>query len=173
MQETYTYIHISRNYQIWLVQTLALRWKMSRTIMPCVVRGDRTEYQVPLRNVALCTHGVPASDLVNSALVKCYKDIRILYSRFRVSLYWARIQEMVDWILRNSSWHLRCAQQSSQQGVRDIGPIINLYAYFKSFFFKFSHLLFQTNVLLLFSSKDMSRNATLKLISEYFLDKWR
>jgi hypothetical protein len=53
---------------------------------------------------------------------------------------------------------------------RNIGPIINLYAYFK-FLFSFSHLLFQTDVLLLFSSKDMSRNATLKIISEYFLDK--
>jgi hypothetical protein len=54
--------------------------------------------------------------------------------------------------------------------VRNIGLIINLYAYFK-FLFSFLTYISKTDVLLLFSSKDMSRDAMLKIISEYFLNK--
>ena len=50
--------------------------------------------------------------------------------------------------------------------------LLSIYMHILNFFyFYFSHLLFQTDVLLLFSSKDMSRNDMLKIISEYFLDK--
>ena len=37
--------------------------------------------------------------------------------------------------------------------------------------FSFLTYISKTDVLLLFSSKDMSRDATLKIISEYFLNK--
>ena len=48
--------------------------------------------------------------------------------------------------------------------------LLSIYMHISNSFFNI-HLLFQTDVLLLFSSKDMSKNATLKIIFKYFLDK--
>jgi hypothetical protein len=54
--------------------------------------------------------------------------------------------------------------------VRNTG-IISDYMHILNFLFNISILPFQTDVLLLFSAEDMSRNVTLKILSEYLLDK--
>jgi len=54
--------------------------------------------------------------------------------------------------------------------VRNIG-IISDYMHIFNFLFNIPILPFQTDVLLLFSAEDMSRNVTLKILSKYLLDK--
>ena len=55
-------------------------------------------------------------------------------------------------------------------GVRNTGTIFD-YMHIFDFLFNIPILPFQTDVLLLFSAEDMSRNVTLKILSEYLLDK--
>ena len=49
--------------------------------------------------------------------------------------------------------------------------LLSIYMHILNSFFSFLTYYSKTDVLLLFSSNDMSRDAMLKMISEYFLDK--